>query len=81
MASFKVGDRVRFTNLGRFKRRPVFPPPVEGGSYVKEGDLGTIVFMPSENQIAVRPDGKTHAHGEMAGWIFRPEELELVKSA
>lgn len=78
MANFKVGDRVRFKNLGRFKRRPLFPPPAEGGPYVAEGETGTVVFMPSAEQIAVRPDGKTHAHGEQAGWIFRPEELDVI---
>ncbi len=79
MTAFKVGDRVRFKNLGRFHRRAVFPPPAGGDPYVKEGDLGTVVFIPNEQQIAVRPDGKVHAHGENAGWVFRPEELELVE--
>ena len=79
MAAFRVGDRVRFKNLGRFHRRALFPPPVEGGTYANEGDLGTVVFVPNEQQIAVRPDGKTHAHGEQAGWVFRPEELERVE--
>jgi hypothetical protein len=78
-SSFKVGDRVRFKNLGRFKRRPLFPPPVTDGPHVYEGNLGTVVFIPSEEQIAVRPDGKLHAHGENAGWVFRPEELEIVE--
>ncbi len=78
--TFQVGDRVQFKNLGRFKRRPVFPPPVNGSPYVNEGDLGTVVFIPNEQQIAVRPDGKLHAHGENAGWVFRPEELEIVAS-
>ncbi len=76
MANFKVGDRVRFKNLGRFHRRAVFPPPAEGNPYVNEGDTGTVVFIPNEGQIAVRPDGKMHAHGEQAGWVFRSEELE-----
>ncbi len=78
MSAFQVGARVRFKNLGRFHRRAVFPPPVQGTPYVNEGDLGTVVFIPNEQQIAVRPDGKFHAHGEKAGWVFRPEELELV---
>ncbi len=78
--TFKVGDRVRFKNLGRFHRRAVVPPPAQADPYVKEGDLGTVVFVPNEQQVAVRPDGKLHAHGENAGWVFRPEELELVES-
>ncbi len=78
MAAFKVGDRVRFKNLGRFKRRPVFPPPVDGDPYVYEGSTGTVVYIPNEQQISVRPDGKLHAHGENAGWVFRPEELDIV---
>ncbi len=77
--AFQVGERVRFKNLGRFHRRPVFPPPLEGDPYVHEGELGTIVFIPNDQQVAVRPDGKTHAHGENAGWVFRPEELEPVQ--
>ncbi len=79
MSQFKVGDRVRFKNLGRFHRRPLFPPPAEGGPYANEGETGTVVFVPDEERIAVRPDGKLHAHGEMAGWVFRPEELEIVE--
>jgi hypothetical protein len=78
MSQFKVGDRVRFKNLGRFKRRPLFPPPAQGGPYANEGELGTVVFIPDAERIAVRPDGKLHAHGENAGWVFRPEELEIV---
>ncbi len=80
MAAFQIGDRVRFKNLGRFHRRAVFPPPEQGSAYVNEGDIGTVVFIPNEQQIAVRPDGKLHAHGEKAGWVFRPEELEIVES-
>ena len=79
MAGFSVGDRVRFKNLGRFHRRAVFPPPAQGSPYVNEEDLGTVVFVPNDEQIAVRPDGKLHAHGENAGWVFRPEELERVE--
>lgn len=78
---FKVGDRVRFKNLGKFKRRPLFPPPEVGGPYANEGDVGTVVFIPEPDKIAVRPDGKVHAHGENAGWVFRPEELELLQIA
>jgi hypothetical protein len=78
MDAFKIGDRVRFKNLGRFHRRAVFPPPAQGGPYVNEGEVGTVVFIPNEEQIAVRPDGKLHAHGENAGWVFRPQELEII---
>lgn len=76
--TFKVGDRVRFINLGKFKRRPLFPPPAVGGPHAYEGELGTVVYIPDETHIAVRPDGKEHAHGKEAGWVFRPEELEIV---
>ncbi len=79
MAGFSVGDRVRFKNLGRFHRRALFPPPAEGDLYVKEGETGTVVFIPNDQQIAVRPEGKLHAHGENAGWVFRPEELERIE--
>ncbi len=79
MAAFKVGDRVKFKNLGRFHHRPLFPHPAQGGPYANEGELGTVVFIPDAEKIAVRPDGKVHAHGEQAGWVFRPEELELVE--
>jgi hypothetical protein len=75
---FKVGDRVRFKNLGKFKRRPLFPPPAVGAPQVYEGELGTIVFIPDVQKIAVRPDDKEHAHGHEAGWVFRPEELDIV---
>jgi hypothetical protein len=78
MSVFKVGDRVRFKNLGRTHRRAVFPPPADGSPYVNEGDLGTVVFVPDEERAAVRPDGKLHAHGEAAGWLFRTEELDLI---
>lgn len=76
--AFQVGNRVRFKNLGKFKRRPLFPPPIIGTPYVYEGDLGTVVFIPDAERVAVRPDGKEHAHGPEAGWVFRPEELEIV---
>lgn len=76
--AFKVGDRVRFINLGKFKRRPLFPPPAVGTPHTYEGELGTVVYMPEADKIAVRPDGKEHAHGAQAGWVFRPEELEIV---
>ncbi len=79
MAAFQIGDRVKFKTLGRTHRRAVFPPPAQGSPYVNEGDLGTVVFIPNEQQIAVRPDGKLHAHGENAGWVFRPEELERAQ--
>ncbi len=79
MSKFKVGDRVRFQNLGRTRRRAVFPPPAQGSPWVNEGDVGTVVFVPDEQRIAVRPDGKLHAHGENAGWVFRPEELEIIE--
>ncbi len=75
---FKLGDRVRFKNLGRTRRRAVFPPPAEGSPWVNEGDVGVVVFIPDDQHIAVRPEGKLHAHGENAGWVFRPEELELI---
>ncbi len=81
MNQFKVGDRVRFKNLGRFHRRALFPPPEQGGPHVNEGEVGTVVFIPNEQQIAVRPDGKQHAHGENAGWVFRPEELEIAEGS
>ncbi len=80
MSQFQVGDRVRYRNLGRTHRRAVFPPPAEGTPWVNEGDVGTVVFMPDEQKIAVRPDGKVHAHGIEAGWVFRPEELEIVET-
>ncbi|MCC7161425.1 MAG: hypothetical protein IT331_02945 [Anaerolineae bacterium] len=76
--AFKVGDRVRFMNLGKFKRRPLFPPPAVGTPHTYEGELGTVVYVPEADKIAVRPDGKEHAHGAQAGWVFRPEELEIV---
>ena len=76
--AFKVGDRVRFMNLGKFKRRPLFPPPAVGSPHTYEGDLGTVVYIPEADKIAVRPDGKEHAHGAQAGWVFRPEELEII---
>lgn len=76
--AFQVGNRVRFQNLGKFKRRPLFPPPAVGTPHVYEGELGTVVYMPDAEKIAVRPDGKEHAHGTQAGWVFRPEELEVV---
>lgn len=76
--SFKVGDRVRFKSLGKFKRRPLFPPPAVGTPHSYEGELGTVVYIPDAERIAVRPDGKEHAHGAQAGWVFRPEELDVV---
>lgn len=76
--SFQVGDRVRFKNLGKFKRRPLFPPPAVGTPHSYEGELGTVVYIPDAERIAVRPDGKEHAHGAQAGWVFRPEELDVV---
>ena len=76
--AFKVGDRVRFMNLGKFKRRPLFPPPAVGSPHTYEGDLGTVVYIPEADKIAVRPDGKEHAHGAQAGWVCRPEELEII---
>lgn len=76
--TFKVGDRVRFKNLGKFKRRPLFPPPAVGTPHTYEGELGTVVYIPDAERIAVRPDGKEHAHGTEAGWVFRPEELDIV---
>ena len=76
--AFQVGDRVRFMNLGKFKRRPLFPPPAVGTPHTYEGELGTVVFIPEADKIAVRPDGKEHAHGAQAGWVFRPEELEII---
>ncbi len=76
--SFQVGNRVRFKNLGKFKRRPLFPPPAVGTPHTYEGELGTVVHIPDAERIAVRPDGKEHAHGAQAGWVFRPEELEIV---
>lgn len=79
--AFKVGDRVRFMNLGKFKRRPLFPPPAVGSPHTYEGDLGTVVYIPEADKIAVRPDGKEHAHGAQAGWVFRPEELEIVNDS
>jgi hypothetical protein len=79
--AFKVGDRVRFMNLGKFKRRPLFPPPAVGTPHTYEGDLGTVVYIPEADKIAVRPDGKEHAHGAQAGWVFRPEELEIVNDS
>ena len=80
MAAFNIGDRVRFKNLGRTHRRAVFPPPASGSPYVNEGDEGTVVYLPDEGRVAVRPDGKLHAHGENAGWVFRPEELEIISA-
>ncbi len=77
--TFKVGDRVRFKNLGKFKRRPLFPPPAIGTPHSYEGELGTVVYIPEADKIAVRPDGKEHAHGAQAGWVFRPEELDVVE--
>jgi hypothetical protein len=77
--AFKIGDRVKFINLGKFKRRPLFPPPAIGKVHTYEGELGTVVHIPDPERIAVRPDGKEHAHGHEAGWVFRPEELELVE--
>jgi hypothetical protein len=74
--AFKIGDRVRFKNLGKFKRRALFPPPAVGAPQTYEGELGTVVHIADETRIAVRPDGKEHAHGREAGWVFRPEELE-----
>jgi len=50
----------------------------KGTPHAYEGELGTVVFIPYEDRIAVRPDGKLHPHGERAGWVFRPEELELL---
>ena len=79
MAGFQVGDRVRFKNLGRTHRRAVFPPPAQGTPWVNEGDVGTVVYIPEPERVAVRPDGKLHAHGENAGWVFRPEELEPLR--
>lgn len=79
--AFQVGDRVRFKNLGKFKRRPLFPPPAVGTPHTYEGELGTVVYIPDETRIAVRPDGKEHAHGAQAGWVFRPEELDVVTDA
>lgn len=76
--TFKVGDRVRFKNLGKFKRRPLFPPPAVGAPHAYEGGLGTVVFIPDAEKIAVRPDDTEHAHGAQAGWVFRPEELDQV---
>ncbi len=81
MSEFKVGDRVRFRNRGRTHRRAVFPPPAEGTPWVNEGDSGTVVFIPDDQRLAVRPDGKLHAHGENAGWVFRPEELEVIEKS
>ncbi len=78
---FQIGDRVRFKNLGKFKRRPLFPPPAVGAPQTYEGELGTVVHIPDAERIAVRPDGKEHAHGHAAGWVFRPEELELADAA
>lgn len=75
---FKIDDRVRFKNFGKFKRRPLFPPPEVGTPHAYEGELGTVVFVPDEDRIAVRPDGRLHPHGERTGWVFRPEELELL---
>lgn len=75
---FQIGDRVRFKNLGKFKRRPLFPPPAVGTPHANEGELGTVVHIPDGERVAVRPDGKEHAHGHDAGWVFRPEELEKV---
>lgn len=77
--AFQIGNRVRFKNLGKFKRRPLFPPPAVGTPHTYEGELGTVVHIPDAEKIAVRPDGKEHAHGNAAGWVFRPEELELVE--
>ncbi len=79
--TFQVGDRVRFKNLGKFKRRPLFPPPALGTPHTYEGELGTVVYIPDAERIAVRPDGKEHAHGRDAGWVFRPEEFEIVTDA
>jgi hypothetical protein len=76
--TFKIGDRVRFKNLGKFKRRPLFPPPAVGTPHSYEGETGTVVHIPDAERIAVRPDGKEHAHGHAAGWVFRPDELEPV---
>ncbi len=76
--AFQIGDRVRFINLGKFKRRPLFPPPAVGAPQTNEGELGTVVYIPDEARISVRPDGREHAHGAQAGWVFRPEELEIV---
>ena len=76
--SFQIGNRVRFKNLGKFKRRPLFPPPAVGTPHTYEGEMGTVVHIPDAERIAVRPDGKEHAHGAQAGWVFRPEELEIV---
>lgn len=76
--SFQIGNRVRFKNLGKFKRRPLFPPPAVGTPHTYEGEMGTVVHIPDAERIAVRPDGKEHAHGAQAGWVFRPDELEIV---
>jgi hypothetical protein len=75
---FNVDDRVRFKNLGKFKRRPLFPPPVTGSPHAYEGELGTVVFVPDPDRIAVRPDGREHPHGEGSGWVFPGYELELA---
>jgi hypothetical protein len=77
--NFHIDDRVRFRNFGKFKRRPLFPPPVVGSPHAYEGDLGTVVFLPDSDRVAVRPDGRVHPHGEMAGWVFRDTELELAE--
>jgi len=76
--SFNIDDPVRFRNLGKFKRRPLFPPPAVGAPHAYEGELGTVVFIPDVDRIAVRPDGRVHSHGERAGWVFRGDELELA---
>ncbi len=81
---FNIDDRVQFQNLGKFKRRPLFPPPEVGTPHVYEGDLGTVVWLSDGNAttstiISVRPDGKLHPHGERAGWGFRIDELRHVR--
>jgi len=70
---FKVGDRVQFARLGKFKNRTLLPPPAEGSGRVYEGDLATVVDTAEPRYPTVLPDGRRHSQGDGAGWRFFEE--------
>ena len=71
--AFKIGDRVRFINLGKFKRRPLFPPPAVGTPHTYEGDLGPWCTSPTRSALPYVPMAKNTRMARQRAGCFAPK--------